>query len=102
MVEKPKVMIIDDEEMILKALGLTLKHAGFSALPYYDGASALADIVSIKPDLILLDLMMPEMSGEQVSCELIENEQYASVKHVPVIMLTAIDSDIRFKKLFLI
>ena len=80
------VLIIEDEADVLELIRLHLTKAGFRALGARDGKSGLALARSAKPDVIVLDLMLPEMRGEDVCSELKSAESTAAI---PVIMLTA-------------
>lgn len=81
-----KVLVIDDEPTIRHVLKLQLESAGFEVETEENGAAGLARAGTMMPDLILLDVMMPEMDGFQV-CRAIRSSQRTF--HVPVIMLTA-------------
>ena len=81
-----KVLVIDDEPDILKVISFRLKKAGYEVLTASNGKIAL-DLISVnKPDLILLDLRMPVMGGEEV-CAQLKND--ALLKEIPIILLTA-------------
>lgn len=77
------VLVIDDEPKIVEISRDYLKAAGFDVLQAYDGSSGLAMARQSQPDLIVLDLMLPEMDGYDVCRELRRNSD------VPIIMLTA-------------
>ena len=78
-----KILICDDQPIIHETLGVYLESEGFEHISAMDGAEALTLANSAKPDLILLDLMMPKVSGIEV-CRQIRAES-----RVPIIMLTA-------------
>ena len=78
-----KILIVDDEVRIVKGIRKYLEKAGFSVLEAYDGLSGLSIVRREKPDLVVLDLMLPEMDGLDV-CRKIRQES-----SVPIIMLTA-------------
>jgi len=81
-----KVLVVDDEPDILKVISFRLKTAGYEVLTANNGKIAL-DLISInKPDLILLDLRMPVMGGEEV-CAKIKSDEL--LKNLPIILLTA-------------
>jgi len=82
----PRIVVIEDDESMLELISLILSTEGFECHPYNDPTKALSEIESLKPDLILLDLMMPVMSGWEVKKRLNESESTASI---PVIVLTA-------------
>ncbi len=81
---EPKVLVVDDEKKITRVLQAYLEREGFAVITAHNGPEALSLARSEKPDLIILDLMLPGISGEQVCKEL---RQEGS--RVPIIMLTA-------------
>jgi len=82
---KTIVYIEDDTEMI-ELIRLVLERKGFETIGAVGGRKGLEIIFDIKPDLILLDLMMPEMDGWDVFHQIKSNE---STKNIPVIILSA-------------
>ena len=83
MVEHPYVMVVDDDQDMLRILSRTLELEGFNVDVAANGSSALALMEECRPDLVVLDVMMPELDGFQV-LNLIR-QRYS----IPVIMLTA-------------
>ncbi len=83
---KHTVLIIEDEPDVIDLLRLNLAKAGFSVLEARDGLSGLAVAREKRPDAIILDLMLPEMRGEEVCRQL---KSRGSTAAIPVIMLTA-------------
>jgi DNA-binding response OmpR family regulator len=81
-----KILLAEDETDVNDMLTLNLRGAGFQVISVADGAAALAKARSEAPSLILLDLMLPQMSGLEV-CKVLKSE--AATRHIPVIMLTA-------------
>ncbi|MFA5270812.1 MAG: response regulator [Candidatus Omnitrophota bacterium] len=81
-----KVLIVDDEPDILRVITFRLKKAGYEVFTAENGQSALDLIYANKPDLILLDLRMPIMSGDVV-CAKIKKDN--ALKDIPIILLTA-------------
>ena len=79
------ILIIEDEKKIARFLELELKHEGYQVLSAYDGRSGLETALNNKPDLLILDLMLPELSGIEV-CRRLRH-----TSDVPIIMLTAKD-----------
>ncbi|MCX7919212.1 MAG: response regulator [bacterium] len=80
------ILVVDDDRDIAQVIKVTLESKAFEVELAYDGKQALASAKRRKPDVIVLDLMMPKMSGIQVLNALrAEN----STKDVPVLMLTA-------------
>ena len=82
---KSKILIVDDEKDILELVGLILSEQGMVVFQAQDGLSALEIARKEKPDLILLDIMMPEIDGWEVLKILKIEEQ---TKAIPVAMLT--------------
>jgi DNA-binding response OmpR family regulator len=83
---KQKILLVDDEEDILDFLELILEEQGYSVIKANSGQEALAAAQMHRPELILLDVMMPEMDGWEVLKLLKSDEEIA---HIPVAMLTA-------------
>ena len=83
---KKRVLIVDDEVDLVETLKFKLEASGFEALTAYDGLEALSKAKNDKPDLILLDIMLPKLNGYQICRELKSDDKY---KHIPIIMLTA-------------
>ncbi len=83
-----KILIADDEASIRDLARMYLEKDGFQVTAVTDGAQALAQIKQSPPDLLVLDLMMPEIDGWEV-CRRVRNES-----NLPIIMLTARDDDI--------
>ncbi|WP_220741096.1 response regulator transcription factor [Leuconostoc miyukkimchii] len=81
-----KVLIIEDEENLAKFVGLELKHEGYEVETVLDGRSGLDAALENNYDVILLDLMLPELNGLEVARRLRES------KKTPIIMMTARDS----------
>lgn len=84
------ILIVDDEQDILDLLQFNLETEGYNTLTATDGLSALRQAKAQKPDLVVLDIMLPEKDGLQVIRELRED---ADTKSIPVIFLTAKDSE---------
>ncbi len=82
------ILLIDDEESMHRLAHAHLEKAGFRLLDAYDGASGLELALRDPPDLILLDLLMPDMSGEEVFKRLASDDRFVTLRAVPVIMLT--------------
>jgi two-component system phosphate regulon response regulator PhoB len=83
---KAKILVVDDEPDVLDLVTYNLNQAGFQTLTASDGADALRKARSAAPDLILLDLMLPELDGLEV-CKLLRRDTKTSA--IPIIMLTA-------------
>lgn len=85
MAEKSKILIVEDEEILLAALQEELTQGGYSIEGAANGEEGLAKVKSFKPDLVLLDLVMPKMDGMEALKKLKEDDE---TKDVPVIILT--------------
>ena len=82
------ILVVDDEKNIVQLARLYLNKEGFRVEAAYDGAQALEKARTLRPDLIVLDIMMPEPDGLEVCREL------RKTSNVPIILLTARDDDI--------
>src|SRR5476649_153560 len=83
---KTKILVVDDEPDALEVLGFKLREAGYTPIFAKDGTRALAITRDERPDLIVLDLMLPEVDGLEV-CKILRRD--AATANIPVIMLTA-------------
>ena len=81
-----KILVADDEPDVLHLVAINLKNAGFNVIKAGDGLSALTKARETHPALIVLDLMLPEMSGLEV-CRVLKKEPMTA--QIPIIMLTA-------------
>lgn len=81
-----KVLIVDDEEFVRQLIQIKLKFCGIETVEAGNGVEAIEKAVSERPDLILLDVMMPKMNGFE-ACQRLKAHQETS--HIPIIMLTA-------------
>jgi CheY-like chemotaxis protein len=84
----PVVLVVDDNQQNLELLQAYLEDTDCETVPAHDGPEALEIIGTSAPDLILLDVMMPKMSGFEV-CKRIKNDPKTS--NIPVIMVTALN-----------
>jgi DNA-binding response OmpR family regulator len=82
-----KVLIVDDDKNTVKFLSVALEENGYEAASAYDGKEGLDKVASEKPDLIILDVMMPKRTGFVVFKQLRKKEEF---KGIPVIMLTGV------------
>ena len=80
------ILIVEDEESLLKLESILLSSKGYKVTGVRDGLAALSEIEKIKPDLILLDIMMPGIDGFEVCRRIKENPD---TKDIPIVMLTA-------------
>lgn len=84
------ILVVDDEFPIIELIQYTLKKEGFAVLTAEKGSRALELARTEKPDLIILDLMLPDMGGFDI-CRILRNDD--STAHIPIIMATAKSSD---------
>lgn len=81
--ERRKILVVDDEERMVRFIRLNLEHDGFRVSEAFNGRQAVQKLRDVNPDLILLDVMMPDLDGFEVL------EMIREISNVPVIMLTA-------------
>lgn len=81
-----KIMVVDDELDILFTVGQMLKINGYEVIKAIDGKECLNKLKEVTPDLVLLDIMMPEMSGWDVAAKIKENPEWSEI---PIVFLTA-------------
>lgn len=84
--EKPKILVVEDERDVAKVISINLKLAGMEVAEAYDGSEALERIDQMKPDCIVLDIMLPKVSGWEILRSLKSNPDTAEI---PVVMVTA-------------
>ncbi|MBF7104237.1 response regulator transcription factor [Pediococcus pentosaceus] len=84
----PKILVVDDEKPISDIVKFNLDKEGYDVVTAYDGEEALAQVEEKKPDLILLDLMLPKIDGLEVA------RQVRAKHNIPIIMVTAKDSEL--------
>ncbi|MTV26039.1 response regulator transcription factor [Nitriliruptoraceae bacterium ZYF776] len=83
-----RVLAVDDDPIILRLLQLNLEMEGHEVATAPDGRAGLEAIRAQRPDLVLLDVMMPHMDGFQV-CEAVRADEDAEVAATPIVMLSA-------------
>jgi len=81
-----KILVCDDERHIVRLIQVNLERQGWEVVTAYDGKEGLEKIKAIKPDLVVLDVMMPYMDGFEVLKSLRREPEF---QELPVIMLTA-------------
>lgn len=82
-----KILIVDDEKPISDIIKFNLTKEGYETATAFDGREALVQYAEFQPDLIILDLMLPELDGLEVAKEV------RKTSHIPIIMLSAKDSE---------
>ena len=83
---KPLILVVEDEPPLQKLLAYNLEAAGFAVVQAFDGEEAMTLIEERQPDLLLLDWMLPQISGLEVCRRL---RRRSDTAHLPIIMLTA-------------
>jgi DNA-binding response OmpR family regulator len=82
----PRILLVDDEVSLVKMVGKRLQLGGFEVIEAVDGEEALAKASAERPDLIILDLMLPKVTGFEVCKRL---KQDAAMRHIPIVIFTA-------------
>lgn len=81
-----RILVVDDEPDIMDVATVRLKHSGYEIIPAVDAEEALVILENDIPDLILLDLLLPKMQGDELCRKLKSNDKF---KNIPVILFTA-------------
>ena len=88
--DKKTILVVDDEQSIMELLVFNLQKEGYNTLEAYDGVTAVEMAINEKPDLILLDVMIPKLDGISV-CKKI---RYAlNLSNIPILMISAKDTE---------
>jgi len=82
-----KILVVDNEVELVKALEIRLKQENYEVLVAYDGKEALQKAQKYKPDLIILDILIPKMQGDSVAAALKEDKE---TRDIPIIFLTCL------------
>jgi two-component system alkaline phosphatase synthesis response regulator PhoP len=90
-----KILIVDDDPDLVEAVSIILESKGYKVAAAYGGVEGLEKVKTEKPDLIVLDVMMPDKDGYEVCKELKADEKYRSI---PILLLTAVVSKISSTK----
>ena len=91
----PRVLIVEDEPNIVLSLEILLHRAGYETVSAGDGEEALELILRTRPDVVLLDIMLPKRNGYEV-CRAMKSD--AALASIPVIMLTAKGQEVEILK----
>ncbi len=91
MKSKGKILIVDDEPINLEFFDVMLSKLGFMIEKAEDGEEALRKVVETDPDLIILDNIMPRLSGWEVTKKLKKDKEYRKYRQTPIIMFSAMD-----------
>jgi DNA-binding response OmpR family regulator len=84
-----KILVVDDDPDILEAISMILESQGYNVVTARDGVEGLANLKVEKPDLLILDLMMPKMDGFAV-CKELQDPRWAKYKDIPILILTSV------------
>jgi DNA-binding response OmpR family regulator len=84
-----QILVVEDDPSVRKLLQLSLAHAGYDVVTAEDGAVALECVSRSKPDLLLLDIMMPRVNGLSVARHLGREDD---TRHIPIVFVTAMGS----------
>jgi len=84
-----KILIVDDDPDILDALTMILEAKGYQTVTARDGIEGLANLKAEKPDLMILDLLMPKMDGFAV-CKELQDPRWSKFKGMPILILTSV------------
>lgn len=84
-----KILVVDDDPDILDALAMILESQGYQVVTARDGIEGLANLKAEKPDLLILDLLMPKMDGFAV-CKELEDPRWSKYKDIPILILTSV------------
>ncbi|MDA1016954.1 MAG: response regulator [Planctomycetota bacterium] len=84
----PKILIADDNQQNCELLDAYLANEGYEIRMAYDGQETLEQVAEFQPDLLLLDIMMPKLSGYEV-CQQLKHDE--SSKDIPILMVTALN-----------
>jgi DNA-binding response OmpR family regulator len=88
---RKRILVVDDDPEVVELLRFNLKRAGYATGTASNGVEALKKVCSISPDLVLLDLMLPELDGFAV-CEILRRD--AATASIPIILLTAVSGQL--------
>ena len=84
-----KILLVDDDPDILDALSIILEAKGYQVVTARDGVEGLANLKVEKPDLLILDLLMPKMDGFAV-CKELQDPRWSKFKDMPILILTSV------------
>lgn len=84
--KKNRILVVEDEESLLKLESILLSSKGYNVTGVMDGKAALEEVMAHRPDLVILDIMLPEIDGFEVCRRIKENPATSAI---PVVMLTA-------------
>ena len=84
-----KILVVDDDPDILDAVNMILESQGYQVVTAHDGVEGLANLRAEKPDLMILDLLMPKMDGFAV-CKELQDPRWSKYRDIPILILTSV------------
>jgi len=90
---KKKILIVDDDPDILAAIGAVLEARNYGIVTARDGEEGLAELKKEKPDLMILDLLMPRKDGFAV-CKELKDPRWSKYSDMPILMLTSVREEV--------
>ncbi len=91
MAEIPKILVVDDDPDVVESLSMILEAGGYQVITARDGEEALTKIMAVKPDLLLIDLLMPRKDGFAVLKDLQFDEKWAPFRQkMRIVVLTSV------------
>jgi DNA-binding response OmpR family regulator len=87
-----KILVVDDDPDILEALNLILEANGYDVVTANDGIDGLNKLKEERPDMMILDLLMPKLDGFGV-CKELKDPRWAKYGHIPIIILSSVRED---------
>jgi len=86
---REKILLVDDDPDILDAISMILESQGYQVVTARDGVEGLTNLKAEKPDLMILDLLMPNMDGFAV-CKELQDPRWAKYRDIPILILTSV------------
>lgn len=93
MENKGDVLLIEDDPDIARAISFQLEKEGYHVMVFHDGRQGLTSVIGHVPQIVILDLMLPNLSGEEV-CKAIREHDDEKINKIPIIMLTAKNTEV--------
>ncbi len=84
-----KILVVDDDPDVLEAIGIVLEAKGYEVITAQDGVEGLTKLKEERPDLMILDLLMPRLDGFGV-CKELKDPRWAKYGHIPIIILSSV------------
>lgn len=91
--QKAKILIVDDDPDILAAIGAVFESRGYQVVNAQDGEEGLAKLKGERPDLMILDLLMPRKDGFAV-CKELQDPRWSRYRNIPILILTSVREDV--------